>query len=355
MYQFNRSSSTFWSGFNQKWQQFPRIPVKCYVTSVTEVDGKVFVSALVDDPCQFSSFMYDINKKQWSSLTLLSKQYYVLVAVHSKKHLLAVGGSVVGVGSMSNEVLLWEEQNQQWLMQYPGMPTARCSVTAICYCSAIIVAGGITRFSPWNVTRVVEVLHINDSSLCDSYWSTVEQLPHGIYAAIPLLCDHTLYISSFIDCEYLHYNTFTLLAVSVPKLLNSNSNNNSSNNTLWNKLPDPPYFSYSMICFQSHLITFTGFYLVEGQHKYVHMPISEKLAPMIHIFNPDTMSWDCVGHVSCEYALGRSVYIGKDSILFMGGLTGVLNHCNSYSWIHSNLQLELTRVVHRTHPSIIPY
>ena len=315
------------------------------------MDGKVYVSALVDDPSRFAS---DINRKRWSPLSILSRSYYILVAVHGRKHLLAIGGSVDGPVAMSNEVSLWDEKQKQWIIRYPKMHTARCSVTAICYHSAVIVAGGITSWGPSVLTKVVEVLHINDSSLSNSHWSTVEQLPLIVYAAIPLLCNDTLYISSYIDCEDLHSNTFAVLTTSIPKLLKSNNNYSSSNN-LWNKLPDPPYSSHSMICYLGHLITFTGFHLIEGQHK--KMPILDKLAPMIHIFNSDTMSWDCVGYVSCGYALGRSVYIGENRILFMGGLSDMCGHVHyfSNSWIHEILQLELTPVTHRTHPSIIPY
>ena len=322
------------------------------ITSVTEMDGKVYITALLSN--QFAPFMYNTYKKQWEPLPRLSRDYFVLVAVHSKNHLLAIGGSIDidDASIMSNEIFLWDEQRKWWVIQYPNMPTPRCSVTAICYRSAVIIAGGITSWMPWTVTRAVEVLHINDSSLSDSHWSTVEQLPHVIYAAIPLLCNDTLYISSYVDCDDIHGNTFTLLTISVPKLLKSNTNKNSSN-SLWSKLPNPPYSSHSMICYHGRLITFTGF-KVEEQRVSLH---SAGLVSMIHIYNPDTMSWDCVDKVSCGYALGRSVLIGENRILFIGGLTGTYshNHYISDNWINENLQLELTPVVCKTHPSIITY
>ena len=214
----------------------------------------------------------------------------------------------------------------------------------------MIVAGGITCWSPWTLARAVEVLHINDTSLSDSHWSTVEQLPCAIYAAIPLLYDDTLYISSYIDCDDLdiHTNTFTVLTASAPKLLKSN--NNTSGYSLWKKLPDVPYSSHSMTCYQSRLITFAGFHLVEEPKKSV---LVCKLVPMIYIYNPHTLSWDCVGNVSCGYTLGRSVYIGENRILFIGGLIG--NHYHSSSWINEISQLELTPVVQKAHPSIITY
>ena len=310
------------------------MPERCCATSVTELDGKVYVSAILSD--RFAPYMYDVNKKQWSPMPMLSRSYFVLVAVHSKKHLLAIGGSIHGASTMSSEMFLWDEKHKQWIIQYPNMPTPRCSVTAICYHSALIVAGGITSWSPWTLTRAVEVLHINNSSLSDSHWSTVEQLPHVIYGAIPLLCNDTLYISSVVD--YVNpqdKNTFILLAASVPILLQSN-NTHSSIHSVWNKLPDVPYSSYSIICYHGRLITFTGFYLAK-------QPAARllELDPQIHIYNPDTLSWDCAGYTSCGYVLGMSVCVGENQILFIGGLTGTYNVYDSINWIHGNLQLEL--------------
>ena len=335
--QVNSSSTAFWDSFTLKWQESPQMPEKCCVTSVTEMDGKVYTTALVSGH-RFVPFMYDINKKRWSPmLTLSGVSYFVFVAVHDKKQLLAIGGSTLG--GMSSKVFLWDEKHSKWIMQYPDMPTPRCSVTSICYHSIVVVAGGITHWDPWTLTRVVEVLHINDDSLSDSYWSTVEQLPHAIYGAIPILCDDNLYISSVVD--YVNpqdKNTLVLLTASVSKLLEGNNYDKSADDSLWNKLPDVPYSSYSIICYQARLITFTGFCLAEPAAKVL------KMIPKIHIYNPDTLSWDCVGYTTCGYVLGMSIHIGDNSILFMGGITGSYNVYNSYNWVHENIQLELTAV-----------
>ena len=113
IHQFNRSCNTFWRNFNKAWQQCPRMPEKCWVTSVTEMDGKVYVSALLSNPSsQVAPFMYNINKKQWSTMLTLSRMYFKLVAVHSKKQLLAIGGSIDGAGlsTMSNRIFVWNEK-----------------------------------------------------------------------------------------------------------------------------------------------------------------------------------------------------------------------------------------------------
>ena len=88
---------------------------------------------------------------------------------------------------------------------------------------------------------------------------------------------------------------------------------------VWSKLPDMPYSSYSINHYQGHLITFTG-------GRRVELPDEDKpvweLVPLIHIYNADTKTWDCVGDIPHGYYLGKSVCTREDTILFIGGLTG---------------------------------
>ena len=58
---------------------------RCWVTFVTKMDGKVYITALLSD--EFVPFMYDIYKKQWEPMPRLQRHYFVLVAVHSKNPL----------------------------------------------------------------------------------------------------------------------------------------------------------------------------------------------------------------------------------------------------------------------------
>ena len=71
--------------------------------------------------------------------------------------------------------------------------------------------------------------------------------------------------------------------------------------------------------YQGRLITFTGDHLVEqpGEDKPVW-----KLVLLIHIYNPDTKSWDCVGENPNGYHFGCSIHLEEDKLLFIGGLTG---------------------------------
>ena len=320
-FQVNKSSNDFWNNLKVTWQQCADLPGKCWVLSVAELDGKVYVSGGSGTGAYINPFMYDSNKDQWSTLPALPYGRSSLVTVTEKKQLLAIGGSINnnGVVEFNNKVFLWDEKYKKWLTPYPNMPTGRQDCSSISHGLAVIVAGGTTCLDPDTITRSVEVLHINDDNLHDSYWSVVEQLPHVVYQAIPLIVNDKLYIAQGADTSP-GPSTCNVVTASLPELLQS-SNNNTSSSQVWSKLPDMPYSSFSINHYQGHLITFTGGHKIERPDE--DKPVWE-LVPLIHIYNPDTKTWDCVGDIPIGYLLGMSVHI-REKILFIGGGTGTHN------------------------------
>ena len=317
MLQVNKSSSDFWNSHKLTWQQCSNLPSKFWVTSVAELDGKVYVTITDSEIAYDAPLMYDSNKDQWSTLPTLHYARFSLVSVPEKKQLLAIGGMVNdnGVIVISNKVFLWNDRNRRWTAPYPKMPTARHCCSAISYGSTVIVAGGIVYDSPGILTRAVEVLHIN-SVLIASEWRVVEQLPYVLNEAVSFIINDTLYLAQGYE-TYTGPSTCNVVTASLPELLQSNKN--TSSGQVWKKLPDMPYSSRSICHYQGRLITFGGGQKVEESD-------AENLVwqsvPLIHIYNPDTKTWDCVGEIAHGYLLGMSVHIRENKLLFIGGLTG---------------------------------
>ena len=318
MFQVNKSSNDFWNSLEVTWQQCADLPYKRWITFVVELNGKMYATTR-GRWAYFDPLMYDSNKDQWSKLPALPFVHFSLVTVPDRKQLLAIGGVVYnnGADEFTNKVFLWDEENMKWTTPYPNMPTAQCRCSCTSHGSTVIVAGGVTCRDPWTMTRAVEVLHVMEPGwFYKSHWSVVEQLPHVVYEAIPLIVDDQLYFAS----EYcdLVASTCNVITASLPELLQS-SNKNTSSGQVWNKLPDMPYSSHSINHYQGRLITFGGGYLVEQVDR--HKPVFQSV-PLIHIYNPDTRTWDCVGEIPRRYLLGRSVHIRENKLLFIGGLTG---------------------------------
>ena len=323
MFQVNKSSSDFWNSLKATWQQCADLPNKFWATSVAELDGKVYATVSGFELAYADPLVYDSSKDQWSLLPALPYFHFSLVTVPDRNQLLAIGGMVNNneVNEVTNKVFLWDEENRKWTTPYPNMPTARCYCSSISHGSTVIVAGGVTCFNPWTITRAVEVLHIKEHSLfTKSHWSVVEQLPHVVEKAIPLIVDDKLYIAVGYNEQY-GPSTCNVVTVSLLELLQS-SNKNTSSSQVWNKLPDMPYSSFSINHYQGRLITFGGGFKIEQVDK--HKPVRQSVQ-LIHIYNPDTRTWDHVGEIPLGYLLGKSVHIRKNKFLFIGGFTGTHN------------------------------
>ena len=321
MFQVNKSSSDFWNSLKLTWRGCTDLPLKHFATSAAELDGKVYVATVGSAGAHFDPLMYDSNKDQWSTLPALPYVRFSLVTVPDRKKLLAIGGVVNnnGVIEISSKVFLWDEENRMWTTPYPNMPTVRCHCSSISHGSTVIVAGGVTCWDPWTMTKAVEVLHIKERSLFTrSHWSMVEQLPHVVWDAIPLIVDDKLYVASGFD-KIDGGSTCNMVTASLPELLqSSNKLKNTSSSQVWYKLPDMPYSS-SITYYQGHLISFGGFHFVEQPNR--DKPVAQSV-PLIHIYNHLTNTWDYVGKIPYEYLLGRSVHIRDNKILFIGGVSG---------------------------------
>ena len=314
--QVSKSSGKFWSSIKLQWQYCADLPTKCWVTSAVELNGNVY--ACIDGPSDnfCDPIMYDSRSDRWFILPSLPCNQYSLAVVPNRNHLLAIGGKTVNeefVG-LSNRVFLWDEKYRKWLNPYPDMPTARLDCSSIGYQSSVIVAGGITCLQPWTISRVVEVLQVNDSCLSDSLWSRVEPLPHVVHEAVPLIVGEKIFFAVGYD-EH-RGSTCTVVAASLPALLYEPTAFQA-----WEKIPDMPYSCPCITYYEDRLITFGGDGLVERPDE--DTPVWEFFPP-INIYNPDTKSWDHVGDIPHGYYLGKAIHIGDNQILFVGGLVGKL-------------------------------
>ena len=264
--------------------------------------------------------MFDSNLNKWFILPSLPCSRYSFAVVPNKKHVLAIGGRTISNGllELSCKVFLWDEKYGKWLTPYPDMPTARFDCSSIGYQSSVIVAGGISCLEPWTISRVVEVLQVNDSFLPDSQWSVVEPLPHIVHEAVPLIFGEKVYFAVGYD-EH-RGSTCTIVAAHLPALLHEPAAFQA-----WEKIPDLPYSCPSITYHENHLLTFGGDCLIEQPEE--DKPVWEYVS-LINIYNPELKSWCCVGEIPHGYYLGKSVHIGGNKILFIGGLVGKLSVCD---------------------------
>ena len=319
-FQVSKSSTNFWNDLKLTWEQCTDLPVHCWTNSVAELDGKVYIAGKGSKGDYDYPVVYDSYKDEWFVLPEVPCSRFSLVAVPYKKQLLAIGGMITKgyVTKTTNKVFAWDKTSQKWTTPYPNMPTARCYSSVISYGLAVIVAGGMTSWDPDTLTGVVEILHIKEHSglFSKSQWSVVEPLPHVVYETVPLITDDKLYIATGFDDD--DESTCNIITACLPELLQSNVKKARSGK-VWNKLPDMPYSSWSINHYQGRLVIFTGDHKVEQPEQG---EAAWELISLIHIYNPDTKSWDHVGEFPHDYLVGKSVHLREDKLLFIGGLTG---------------------------------
>jgi len=332
-----KSTNEFWIKLNLAWQKCASLPWRCWATSVAVSDGNVYIATNRDT----GFCVYDPINDKWSQLSSPPYKDFSIVAVPNMKQLLAIGGIVNK--KVTNEVFLWDKINEKWIgSPYPNMPTSRYRCSSISYGSKVIVAGGITHHG--TLTTAVEVLHINDTSPYDSYWVVAENIPFAFatFGSIPLIIDKRLYIAAGYEANL--FGTHKVVTASLPDLLQSSSDNIHSGQ-IWSRLPNLPYCSRSINHYRGHLVTFSGDYLDEPYKEW-------ESVSLIHMYNPDTKSWDRVGEVvPHDYYFGMSVHLSENKILFVGGLIGSHDPNIDYDMLTTCWTLTITP----KHPSIIPY
>ena len=316
------------------------MPADCWAYSVAELDGKVYTTGKSSRGDYIVPLVYDSYKDKWFVLPELPYSMCSLVAVPYKKQLLAIGG-IINKGSnakTTNKVFSWDDNSQKWTTPYPNMPTARCDFSVISYGLAVIVAGGVTNWDLQTLTGAVEVLHIKEHSglFSKSQWSVVEPLPHVVCDAVPLITDDKLYIAVGFDDD--DESNCNIVSACLPELLQSNVKKARSGR-VWNKLPDMPYSSWSINHYQGRLVIFTGDHKVEEPEQG---KAAWELLSLIHLYNPDTKSWDHVGNFPHNYLVGKSVHIGENKLLFIGGLTGTHTTGKADDSVATCLMLTLT-------------
>ena len=107
------------------------LPEKCWVTSVAELNEKVYVAIKKENGSSPIPHVYDFKQDRWSDLPLLPLEYsyFSSVGVHNKNCIMAIGG--VKGHEMSNKVYTWN--GNRWLNEYPNMPTARGCALSVYY------------------------------------------------------------------------------------------------------------------------------------------------------------------------------------------------------------------------------
>ena len=203
------------------------------------LNGKVYVRGVskgADTVC-----MYTPSQDVWDALP--PPTVYGFTIATRKDQLVLVGGRDKSTREKSNKIIIWDSQSQKWVYHYPPMTTACDTPAAVGYREYLIVAGG--RNSKGNRIPDVNILDTTSRK-----WVTAESLPSPDYYWSVLIED-TLYL---VGCS-----TRVVLRAHIPTLISeATSPTPTSSQSVWESLPNNPFYRSSPIAVDNVLITVGG-------------------------------------------------------------------------------------------------
>lgn len=256
-------------------------------------------------------FAFNCNTTQWSTLPQCTNSYSTLTNINNQ--LTAVGGQQdpYTFDWATNKLLTYQSSDQQWVEQYPPMPTRRYAAGVVSTNTHVVVLGGfISDFGGPKVIRTVEVM-----DLTIKQWSTASPLPYSICLTTTVLCGDTIYLTGGHPLG----NNFTILSCSIGDLLRSSQSNVrsklrkmlsflSSQFEVWHKVFCLRHRGSTCVSLRGQLLAIGGY----------HRDTSNA----IYKYNGDTCHWDIIGrmNIAREFCLAMALP-NDEGFIVVGGET----------------------------------
>jgi hypothetical protein len=265
-------------------------------------------------------FKYCINEDSWSPLPIAPVRY-ARIGYLCKKILL-IGGRLLS-SEVTADIHEFDEASQQWVKSTSilPMPTARSSVSAVSWSSppALIVCGG--NDLQGRPTSIVEVYHGRTSQ-----WHVINPLPFSRAYMTQQIIDNILYMIGGREKERLSTYRKTVIATSIPHLLDNCLQASSERSPIqWQNISIPDVPNY-----KSTTASLAGCLLVVGGEKdSMYPPKPESIVSSVHAYCPSTSSWLLVGQLPQPLYSCITATLPTGELLVIGGVTPSGNVTNT--------------------------
>ena len=239
-------------------------------------------------------YAYHTEQQLWQSLPHCYSEYSALVVAKNK--VTTVGGFQDGQPTKSLASLTVEGK---WVELLPPMPTARYFLAAVCRGKNVIAAGGCDCGGIKLST--VEIL---DTDL--RKWSSAASLPHPMREASITVCGDLLYLLGGADQNG---RTLSVLTSSITDLLHQQQET-ANQPAVWRPAADTPYYDSTAVSVGGQLLA------IGGQDE------DRKVTPAIVAYNPNSNSWQNMGHVTTPRLLPLVALLPSNKLIVAGGIGG---------------------------------
>ena len=271
------------------WKRCGELPYGVSSAQAVVVDGKVYIGGRYSDTDEgkYTILMYDPKTQECTQLPKYPAKYFAMASVNNQ---LTLAGGRESSSRNSNEIGIWDSPSQQWLHPYPPMPTARFKASAIGFREFLIVAGGRSYSSPFDIVEILDTFNLN--------WYHAQTLPTHC---------HEIGFSQIGDELYALGGgaAMQVFRASLPKLV-STSISPSTPVEVWEKLPDAPLLESACVSLNKLLLAFGG---QDGKTR----------SSLIHQYNPETNEWTKVGILPISRSSCACVMLDSKQVLVFGG------------------------------------
>ena len=274
------------------------------------LNGKVFVRTIGPNVC-----MYMSDRDVLLPSPPVESMFDFTIATLNDQ-LVLVGGWNKSTRKASNKITVWDSQTRQWIQPYPPMTTVQTSPAALGYGGYLIVAGGYKSES-----ERVQVLDVNILDTTSRKWVTAESLPStNPFYYRSVLIEDTLYLFGDDPRVVLRAHVPTLIA-------QATSATPTSSQSVWESLPNAPFYHSSPVAVDNVLLAVGGFYT--SADVFDCNPTTS-----IQLYNPTNKKWTSVGD------LPEAVFDCKCAVL--SGELFVLGGWDEYNFVHSAYAAKLS-------------
>ena len=258
------------------WRKGKPAPEAMYRFSHAAVDNtKVYFSA----DGQRKVYCYNISSDSWTCLPECPNECCSFAVIRNM--LTAIGG-LEGDRHYSDKV--YNLRGRTWVKEFPPMPTARSSSSAVCIRSVLIVAGG---FLDQLSKCPVEVMNIESRQ-----WSTAADIPvkEQLVCGSGVISGDQLYVLGGRDSKSVYSCSLSDLLQSYQSVSKSKAAPQLQPN-VWRKHADLPFYHSTCVSLCDHLLAIGG-----SKEKF--SPRDDIVSKAVHAYKPTANSWEVISEIS---------------------------------------------------------
>ena len=289
--------------FELSWRKGKKAPRRMYGTKYAVCRSTAYFMIYGD------IYAYDWKSDSWTQLPNCPHLLCSLAVICDLPT--AIGGQLPGRTECTNKLisLTGDENSKKWEEIFPHMPTKRDSSTALCFNTALIVAGGTTGGKAGDIGRVLKTVEVMNTNTF--HWTNVAELPCPLYDSTATVCDNRIYMvggwdSSSTSVTHVHTCSMTALLQSCQLSTQSKLPHSS----IWRQVANVPVRMCPCVTLQNCLV------VIGGKNS------TDKPTKAVHLYNEAKDSWEIISHVQGARHDCLAVVFSETVLMIVGGLAG---------------------------------